>query len=64
MEWRYFFKAVNKDNIDIIKYLHKKGCPWNELVCAAAEDYNHPDIIEYAYRNGCPGDVFSRSKIN
>src|SRR5690606_8449029 len=59
--------AAYNRNIDILKYLHENGCPWNSKTCIETVRYNNNnldsnnanfklslDCLTYAYENGCP----------
>ena len=48
--------AASRGHLEVLKYLHENGCPWDEKTCEAAAvggDY-HLDVLEYARANGCP----------
>ena len=48
--------AVFRGHLDVIKYLHKKGCQWDEHMCAIAVEYGHLDVLKYLRDNGCQWD--------
>ena len=48
--------AARSGRLDVLKYAHENGCPWNEETCAIAAEYGHLDILKYLHKNGCPWD--------
>ena len=36
-----------------MKYLHVKGCPWDEGTCKAAAEYGHLECLKYLHDKGC-----------
>ena len=42
--------------MDVLKYAHEKGCPWDEWTCSYAACGGHLDVLKYAHENGCPWD--------
>lgn len=45
--------AASYGNIDILKYLHKNGCPWDWKTCKYAVETDCLECLEYAHKNGC-----------
>jgi len=45
--------------LDILKYLHENGCPWNEFTRYCAMVNGHLDILQYLHENECPWDDYS-----
>ena len=43
-------------NINLLKYAHENGCPWDLGTCTIAPYYGHLDCLKYAHENGCPWD--------
>ena len=41
-------------HLDVLKYLHEKGCPCDEWTCEGAAKGGHLDVLEYLHENGCP----------
>jgi len=39
--------------LEILKYLHENGCPWDDSANYAAIQYNHSEILKYLYEHGC-----------
>jgi len=48
--------AVANGSIDVLEYLRKNGCDWNETACYAAAAHNQLDTLKYLHENGCPWD--------
>jgi hypothetical protein len=40
--------------LNMLKYLHENGCPWNEWACANAALGGHLEVLKYLHENGCP----------
>src|SRR3990167_3573208 len=49
---------VQTDNeiLQILKYAHENGCPWNEETCSYASENGHLECLKYAHENECPWD--------
>ncbi|CAL6279836.1 unnamed protein product [Bathycoccus prasinos] len=48
--------AAKSGHLDILKYLHENGAPWNSWTCTFARKYNRPECLLYALENGCQND--------
>ena len=46
--------AAKFGHLDILKYLHENGAPWNSWTCFYARENNHLECLNYAKENGCP----------
>ena len=46
-------------NLDVLKYAHENGCPWDEWTCSNAAKGGHMNVLEYAHENGCPWEEFT-----
>ena len=42
--------------MEVLKYAHENGCPWDEWTCSNAAKGGHLDVLRYAHENGCPWD--------
>ena len=42
--------------MDVLKYAHENGCPWDEGTCEWAAMGGHLDVLKYLHDNGCPWD--------
>jgi len=45
--------AVESGNVDVLKYLKSRNCPWYEgtTLCTSAARYNHLDMLKYLHVN-------------
>ena len=48
--------AAKIGNLEILKYLHEQGYPWNRLTCTVAAGYGHLNCLTYLHENNCPWD--------
>jgi hypothetical protein len=48
--------AARGIRLDILKWAHEKGCPWNVLTCRGAAMEGHLEMLTWARENGCPWD--------
>ena len=48
--------AAENNNLEMLKYLHKKGCFCDENVCLNAAENNNLEMLKYLYENGCKWD--------
>lgn len=46
--------AAFSGKLDIVKYLHEQGCPWNGCVLNDSCFNGHLEVTKYLYKNGCP----------
>jgi len=42
--------------MNVLKWLHDNGCPWDATVCAYAAKYGQFEMLKYLLQNGCPID--------
>lgn len=54
--------AAYKNNLDLLKFLHQKNCPWDHLTCAAAANTGSLECLKYAHQNGCEMDYLTLSE--
>jgi hypothetical protein len=40
-------------HLESLKYLHDKGCLWNEWTCNSAAKAGHLEILKWAHDAGC-----------
>lgn len=45
--------AARGGYLDVVKFFHQIGCPWDNFTCEAAAENGHLDILKYAHENGC-----------
>lgn len=48
--------AAQNNKLEMLKYLHKKGCKWDSTVTSAAAGNGHLTVLKYLHENGCPWD--------
>jgi len=48
--------AALEGHLEVLKYLHEKGCPWDRWTCAKAALGGHLEVLKYAHEKGCPWD--------
>ena len=46
--------AAYDGNLELLKWLRAKGCPWNEKTCECAAMQGQYRCLVYAHKNGCP----------
>ena len=46
-------EAAKNGRLDILIFLHKNKCPWDEWTCFWAAHNGHLDCLKYAHDNGC-----------
>ena len=56
---RFCSKMAWNGNLELLKVLHEKGCPWNEETCRSAASNDHLECLKYAHENGCPWDKWT-----
>jgi hypothetical protein len=54
--------ASQSGNLNLVKYLHKWECPWDERATAYASMDGNLEILKYLHENGCPWDSTSTCK--
>ena len=59
---RFCAEMAMNGNLELLKFLHEKGCPWDEVTCSQAAQYGHLECLKYAHENGCPWDRKTRLK--
>jgi hypothetical protein len=47
--------AASNGHLDVLKYLHEHGCPWDSLTCYHAHENDHIEFLNYAIERECPG---------
>jgi uncharacterized protein YabN with tetrapyrrole methylase and pyrophosphatase domain len=48
--------AAENGHLNILKYLHENGCPWNKWTYIKATRHGHLNVLKYLHENGCPWD--------
>ena len=52
---RFCTEMARKGDLELLQFLHEKGCPWDEATCSYAALNGHLECLRYAHENGCPG---------
>ena len=48
--------TADQGDLDVLKWLHENGCPWDADTCSRAVRGCHIDVLKYLHENGCPWD--------
>ena len=51
---RFCEQMALNGNVELLQFLHEKGCPWDEWTCHYAALNGHLECLKYAHENGCP----------
>ena len=62
MSKRTCSSAAQGGHLEVLKWLRRKGCPWNERTCLRAAVHGHLDVLRWAIDNGCPYEVNQRTR--
>ena len=49
--------AADSKNMDMLQWLHNKGCPWDESTCVAAALGGCFEMLQWLHNEGCPWGV-------
>jgi hypothetical protein len=55
-------RDVQYGHVEVLKYLHVHGCPWDKHTCSWAIEKGHLEVPKYAHTNGCPWDSKTSAK--
>jgi len=51
----YLFEpAIQNGQLEVVKWLHQRGCPWDGNERGYASKYNQLEILQYLHENRCP----------
>ncbi len=53
---RFCSRVALNGNLDLLKYLHENGCPWDQSTCTCASLVGHLECLQYAHEKECPWD--------
>ena len=56
---RFCSEMAWNGNLELLQFLHEKGCPWDEVTCSEAAFGGHIECLKYARENGCPWDEWT-----
>ena len=51
--------AAAGGHLEVLKYAHENGCPWDERTCYEAAGGGHLDVLKYLHEQGCPWDEWT-----
>ena len=54
--------AAVEGYLNLIKWAHTSGCPWDEYTCSYAAYGGHLEVLKWARANGCPWDEWTCSR--
>ena len=60
---RFCAEMARNGNIELLKFLRVKGCPWDFWTCSYAAKYGHLECLKYAHENGCPGSAIYAHRL-
>merc|ERR1711934_735087 len=49
--------AARGGQLETLKWLRSKGCPWDEDACAGAAESGHLEMVKWLRSEGCPWDA-------
>ena len=53
---RFCARMARNGNVELLKFLQEKGCPWDEGTCRGAAFAGNLECLKYAREKGCPWD--------
>lgn len=56
--------AADLGNLELLRYAHEHGCPWDETTCESAAEFNYLECFRYALQNGCEFDAETLAEIS
>ena len=51
---RFCAGTARSGNLELLKFVRGKGCPWYKGTCSEAAFGGHLECLKYAHENGCP----------
>ena len=58
---RFCAGTARSGNLELLKFVRGKGCPWYKGTCSEAAFGGHLECLKYAHENGCPWDQLTCS---
>lgn len=49
-------KLASRGHLEILKYAHENGCPWDQWSCRGAAKNGQMEVLKYLHKSGCPCD--------
>ena len=56
---RFCARMAENGNLELLQFLHEKGCPWDEWTCSEAANFGHLECLKYLHENGCPWNEYT-----
>lgn len=53
-----FHSAAIGGDLEVLKYLRAKGCPWDSRCCVHAAMHGNLEALKWLRREGCPWDMY------
>jgi hypothetical protein len=50
--------AARENRLDVLKWLKRHNCSWDERVCVFAAKNNNLEMLQWSKENGCPWDKY------
>jgi hypothetical protein len=51
------YAAAHCGHLEVLRYAHEHGCPWDIDTCLGATQGGHLEVLRYAHEHGCPWDI-------
>ena len=51
--------AASRGHLEILKWAHSNGCPWDRWTCMNASENGHLEVLEWAISQKCPWDEWT-----
>ena len=51
---RFCAQMALNGNVELLKFLHENGCPWDDRTCTSAAAGGLLECLKYAHENECP----------
>ena len=58
-----FYSACAGGNLETLKWLRSKGCPWSRWACSSAAKHGHLEILKWLRSEGCPWDADACTEV-
>ena len=55
--------AAANGRLEILKWAHAPGCPWDEDTCLMAGAFGHLPTLQWAIQSGCPLDEWTCAQM-
>ena len=51
--------AAGRGDLEMLKWLRAKGCPWDVKACRSAAKSGHLEVLKWLRAEGCPWDEYA-----